>query len=220
MNIVWDKNRNIKLVFPGLQHPNSNTPKWRETIDTQKRAEELKVVNKNVFFFSEWIDYHERINFLIEADAAIYTHRVSIESEFSHRTRVLDHILAKLPTIATEGDFFAELIENKEIGVVAKNGDPGSIAEAILKVAEKENLNRYRKNIDNIRPGFDWSVTLADLREYLLSNPVKVYQVPMPIDRSMKGKMYRVGKKYIPKPAKKLIVKATPTRVRRKLTGK
>jgi len=111
MKIVHSKNPKIKLIFPGIKHPNANMRKWQETIDTVTRAKQHKLVGKNIFFFDSWVPYHERLNFLTEADLGIYTHKLSIETEFSHRTRVLDHILTLLPTVATKGDFFADLIE-------------------------------------------------------------------------------------------------------------
>lgn len=216
MKIVRQKNKRIKLVFPGLTHPNGSLPKWKETTDTVALSSELGLTGKNVFFFDKWIDYHERVAFLAEADAAIYTHKPSIEGEFSHRTRVLDHILAKLPTVATDGDYFAELVRDHDLGVVAKPEDPEDIARAILEVADTKNAKRYRKNIEKVRDSFDWQATMQNLREYLLSEPKKVYQAPALQKSSKKSRVYGIGKRYLPLPVKKAIVRVTPSQVKRR----
>lgn len=219
MELVATMNPKIKLLFPGTQHPNKTLPKWRETIDTEKRADELGVTNKNVFFFKTWIDYHKRVTFLTEADIAIYTHKPSIESEFSHRTRVLDHILAKLPTIATRGDHFASLVEQHDLGLTVPAYDKKALAEAIVELAKPSNLKKTEKNIEKIRPSFDWESTLVPLIEYIRSNPKKVPQITPLKLTPLQNKKLRTAKRLVPVPVKKVIVRATPRKVRKKIIG-
>lgn len=219
MELVHTMNPRIKMVFPATQHPNKTLPKWQETIDTEKRAKELGVLHKNVFFFKKWIDYHKRVAFLAEADIAIYTHKPSIESEFSHRTRVLDHILAKLPTIATKGDHFAAIVEQNNIGITVPAYNKTALAEAIVELAKPANLKRAEKNIDHLRPSFDWEATLHPLVEYIRSNPSKVAQLTPLKLTPLQNRKLKTVKRLIPLPLKKVIVAAIPRPVRKKLLG-
>jgi glycosyltransferase involved in cell wall biosynthesis len=217
MAIVAKQNPAIKLIFPGTKHPNESLPKWRETIDTIKRAEEIGVKDKNVFFFENWINYHDRINFLLEADMAIYTHQPSIESEFSHRTRVLDHILAALPTVATQGDYFADVVDHEGIGIAVPPNNPEVLAQAIVKLAKTKELEAAKRNLVRIRPNYDWSVTLEPLIAYLQSSPHKVLQIdPFTPSKIHRGFLNRVRQR-IPVPIKKLVLRLLPGRSRKNL---
>lgn len=219
MELVHTMNPKIKMIFPGTVHPNKNLPKWQETINTQERAKELKVEGKNVFFFNSWVDYHDRINFLLEADIAIYTHKPSIESEFSHRTRVLDHILATIPTIATKGDHFASLVEQHGLGAVVEAYDKKALADAIVALAEPRKLAEAKRNLEKIRPSFDWAETLKPLITYLQSNPEKVPQTAPLRVTPLQNKKLSFVKKHTPLVVKKAAVKAMPKRIRNKLIG-
>ncbi|HEX3568967.1 MAG TPA: hypothetical protein VHT70_04825 [Candidatus Saccharimonadales bacterium] len=222
MRLVWKRDPRIKMIFPGTEHPTPSMRKWQETIDTVHKAKELQLIGKNVFFFDSWIPYHERLNFLLEADLGIYTHKPSIETEFSHRTRVLDHILAKLPTIATRGDYFAILTEQEGLGRTVPAFDPELLADAIIEASKPEALARARKNIERIRPDFDWKKTMAPLIAYLLSNPQKVPKAtplqgaPTPL----RSQRLALVKRMTPKIVKKAILKAAPADLKRKLMGK
>jgi len=220
MKLVWEKNPKIKMLFPGTQHPTPSMSKWQETLDTIARAKELNLTGKNVFFFDTWIPYNDRLDFLLEANIGIYTHKPSIETEFSHRTRVVDsHIFAELPTIATEGDFFADLVERKELGVTVPAYDAVALAEAIVETSRPENLSRFHANMAKIKPSFDWSQTLAPLVEYLESSPSKVDHI-MPLGEEYKPSKRTVRnalKRIIPKPVKKAALKVMPTKIKEKL---
>jgi len=219
MELVYAANPKIKLIFPGTEHPNKSLPKWQETIDTQERARELGIENKNVFFFKKWIDYHDRVGFLLEADIAIYTHKPSIESEFSHRTRVLDHMLASLPTIATAGDYFASFVRQHDLGRVVPAYDKVALANAIVDLAKRENLEITKHNIQKVRAEFDWTHTLTPLVDFLRTNPEKVCQVATFRPTPLQNRRLRHIKRYTPVAAKKAIARATPRRIRRKLLG-
>jgi glycosyltransferase involved in cell wall biosynthesis len=221
MKLVKKLNPRIKLVFPGTKHPNDSLPKWRETIDTIKRAEELGIRDDNVFFFENWIPYQDRVNFILEADMAVYTHRPSVESEFSHRTRVLDsHIFGTLPTVATVGDHFADVVEREKIGLTVPPDDPETLAKVIVELAKPEQLETARKNLKRIRPSYDWEVTLRPLVEYLQSNPHKVEQIePLKLPATHKGKLNTV-RKYTPVAVKKGIIRVVPHKIRRRIVGR
>lgn len=162
------KDPRIKLVFLGIRHPNKKIPNMKEAKRTISYVKEQGLEKKCVFFIDEWLPYEERVNYLLEADAAIYAHKPSLETRYSHRTRVLDHIYASLPTIATPGDFLGdEVIAPKKLGIIADNTVEG-LAGAIEKLSNDQGLyEQIKKNINACRKEFFWENTLQPLTQYI-----------------------------------------------------
>lgn len=205
------KRPDIKLVFFGTKHPNPDVPAMKEATEAFALARELDLLGKTVFMHEGWVPYPERINYLLEADAAVNTNKDTIESEFSHRTRVLDHILTGLPTVSTTGDFISdEVIGPRKLGIVVRPYDVDGLYEAILEVTDEKNNKKIKKNISDMRPEYDWEQTLSPLRDFLLRDPAKLKRVKVPRTRQMpKGtKAYKIAKAVLPRPVKHIIVKS------------
>ncbi|MBI4091682.1 MAG: glycosyltransferase family 4 protein [Candidatus Levybacteria bacterium] len=208
MGKLKNKRPDIKLFFIGTQHPNPNVPEMKESFDTRKLATKLGLIDRTVFFNDGWVKYSERINYLLEADVAVNTHKSSIETEFSHRTRVLDHLLAGLPTISTKGDYLTDaVIGPKGLGVVVPPNDESSLADAIISILEPDKSSDIKKTIALEREAFDWEKTMSDLTQFLsgdihklalLSSAPKVHKI---------SKTRRVVKKVLPVPIKKAIIR-------------
>lgn len=176
-------NPKVKLVFMGHTHPNKNVPEMSEAKKTFDYAKRYGLEGTCVFFVEEWIPYEKRINYLLEGDAAIYAHKQSLETRYSHRSRVLDHIYTGLPTIATPGDFFGDqAIPEKNLGIVAENTVDG-ISNAIRKLAEDTDVRtRIQNGIESARPEFRWEKTAGSLIKFIQANeprsPIGVSAVP------------------------------------------
>ncbi|MDD3223921.1 MAG: glycosyltransferase [Clostridium sp.] len=168
------KERNdVKLFFMGVKHPNPAVPEMGMSLKAIKLAEELGIKDKYVFFNMDWVDYNDRQNYLLESFAGVSCHLDNLETRFSFRTRILDYLWAELPIIATEGDYFADLIKEKEIGVVVKYKDANSLKNAILKLAD--NSEFYKKCKDNlkvVREEYRWDVVMKPLVDFC-NNPIK-----------------------------------------------
>lgn len=203
MALLKTTHPHIKLVFYGTQHPNSAIPKMAESVQTRERAATLKLLDNTVYFLDGWVDYYKRFDYFLEADIAIYAHKPSIEMRFSHRTRVLDHFLAELPTVGTKGDYLGEIIEKHELGIMVEPGDAEALAKAIIECATPENQKKFRQNIGAIKPEFDWTQTLKPLEDFLLNNPTKLPLLPLstPLQKDSLARIKRV----VPKPLKRLI---------------
>ncbi len=174
MKIVYSKNKKIKLFFPGIEHPNPSVKPSDELKVALKLSEKLGIKDENVFFKKGWVQYGERLKYLSEADIAVYSHKGSIETEFAHRTRFLDHILAGIPTVATDGDFFAEKVRKEDLGIVVPISDPEVMADAILELAKKPEALRVRSNIEAMQKTMYWENTLEGLVELLSSDLKKL----------------------------------------------
>ncbi len=208
MDRLKNKRPDIKLLFFGTQHPNPNVPEMKESLDTRKLAAELGLINKNIFFNDGWIKYFERINYLLEADAAVNTHKSSIETEFSHRTRVLDHLLVGLPTISTEGDYLSDtFIGPKGLGIVVPPGDEIALEEAIIKILEPGKSNDIKKALARERKSFDWENTMSHLKRSLLGNLDKLALLNSAPGPRVPSKTRRLAKKVLPVPVKKAIIR-------------
>lgn len=210
MNIIKDDRPDIKLVFFGVKHPNPDVPTMQEAANTINLAKELALLDNTVFIQEEWVPYDERINYLLEADAAVNTTKDTIESEMSHRTRVLDHFLVNLPTVATSGDFLSdEIIAPNNLGIVVEPNNPEALAMALVNIVNEKNNLKMRKNIEQIRRDFDWSNTLATLKHHLINelNKLPFLEVKKPVEIPKNNVLYRVAKRITPTPLKKILVR-------------
>jgi glycosyltransferase involved in cell wall biosynthesis len=199
----------IKLVFFGTQHPNPSVPEMQESFDTRNLAKELGVLDKTVFFKDGWVPYSKRLDYLLEADVAVNTHKDSIETEFAHRTRVLDHLLAGLPTVTTEGDYFAdEVITPKNLGLSVPANDEEALEKAILEILKPDRYKAIKANIKAERTAFDWDNTLGELSEFLLSNPTKLPHTKLTHKLKDDTGLVLFAKRVLPASAKKVIIRA------------
>ncbi len=125
---------NLRLVFMGTKSPNPKV----EIMDMTRRARDLAgqygLTDKNVFFLEGWVPYEKRVNYLLEATAAVSAHFDLPETRFSFRTRILDYFWCGLPILTTGGDGLAELIKENGAGLVLPYQDPTAWARAIEQV--------------------------------------------------------------------------------------
>jgi len=173
---------NIRLVFMGGKHPNPDVLINKIVQKSIDLANSLDLINKNVFFNEQWVDYNQRHNYLLNATIGVSTHYKSLETQFSFRTRILDYLWAGLPIITTEGDYFAEVIKTENCGQVVKQKDIKDLASAIIKLLEKNELENARKNSLRLREDFRWHKVLQPVLDYC-ANPYKVKKNPLALKR-------------------------------------
>jgi len=169
MSAVKNIDRRIKLFFASSNPP---VRKTRIFDDTHKRVIELSkrlnLYGKNVFFADDWIDYSDRGNYLLEADAGIVIQLNTLETFFSCRARIYDYIWAGLPIIMNEGDTFSELVETKSLGIVHKGGDAGKLAQDIVRLfKDKAKYETYKMNIEKMKISMYWEKALEPLTAYI-----------------------------------------------------
>ncbi len=158
----------VRLFFQGTKHPNPGVPEMTIVQESRSLAQRLGVLDTSVFFNSSWVDYADRENFLLEADAGVSTHHAHIETTFSFRTRILDYLWAGLPMVVTEGDSFAELIAREGLGIVVKPGNIDELVRALDRVLFDEAfIAETRVNLERVRDEFTWENTLDPLVEFV-----------------------------------------------------
>ncbi|MGV8970448.1 MAG: glycosyltransferase family 4 protein [Microbacteriaceae bacterium] len=163
---VAQRRNSVKLFFLGTRHPGvAQMGIVKESLDL---ARELGALDSSVFFNENWVDYTERHNYLLEAAAGVSTHMSHVETTFAFRTRILDYLWANLPMIVTEGDSFAELVEQEGLGIVVPAHDVAALEAAIEKVLFDDAFgNQVRENVSRVRENYYWERTLAPLIEFV-----------------------------------------------------
>jgi len=164
IKILSDQRGDIKLVFMGVKHPNDSVPEMKMAREAVALARDLDLFDKKVFFNFDWVPYEERQSYLLDADVGASIHYEHLETRFAFRTRILDYIWSTLPIVATTGDCFAELIAEKQLGIVVPYGDPLSIAAAISEIVDDDQRRlAMRANLMAIRPLFHWERVIAPI---------------------------------------------------------
>ena len=163
----------VRLFFMGTKHPNPDVPEMAIVRETRELARELGVLDKNVFLNDSWVDYDDRQNYLLEADAGVSTHFTHVETTFSFRTRILDYLWTGLPIVSTEGDSFGDLVASSELGVAVPELDVDALSAALESVLyDDAAAASARANVEAVRSQFVWENALAPLVEFC-RNPVK-----------------------------------------------
>jgi len=160
------RREDIKLVFMGARHPRPGArfPRMAERAFTLAR--ELAVYQSSVFFNEDWIPYHERENFLLEADIGVYCQTDHLEARFAFRTRVLDCFWAGLPIISTRGDYLSGEIERHGMGEVVEIGNVEGWEQAILTLADKALRERCSANVKEYAKNLHWETVVQPIAEF------------------------------------------------------
>lgn len=170
VGVASKQNPKIKLFFMGVKHPNPNVPEMPIVSASKLYAEKLGLLGTHVFFNESWVPYDERANYLLESNLGVSTHFQHLETTFSFRTRILDYLWASLPILTTNGDSFAELVLENNLGMVVDEQNALQLSAAILEMASnKKLLEKQKNNIDLISKQFHWETVLQPLVEYCFS---------------------------------------------------
>ncbi len=156
-----------KLVFMGTTHPATDSPpsQYQKAVNLAKKR---KILNKNVFFLSDWIPFREREYYLTESDIGITTFEDTIENRFAFRIRLMDYLWAGLPIVTNPGNVLSDLIEKEEIGTIVPFGDDKILAKKIESfVKQPLKIKKLSKNITAVKKRFYWDETLKPLTRFI-----------------------------------------------------
>jgi glycosyltransferase involved in cell wall biosynthesis len=158
----------VRLYFPGPRHP------YRQFVpdmSMHRAAVQLSQdlgLRDTVVFWGDWVPYHERQNYLLEADVGCSLHYETIESTFAFRTRILDYVWAGLPMIVTRGDVTSELVEDYGLGVVVDYEDEDGVAEAISHLLSMPRES-FREGFVRARQERSWEQSAQPLVRFCLN---------------------------------------------------
>lgn len=155
---------NLRLFFLGMKHPNPDVPTMRMATEARRLSDTLGLTDKHVFFNETWVEYHDRQNYLLDADVGVSTHFQHVETTFSFRTRMLDYLWAGLPMVAVGGDSFGALIDAEGLGLTVPEQDADTLAGALERALyDPEFAQQCRSNVDRVRERFVWRRALEPL---------------------------------------------------------
>jgi glycosyltransferase involved in cell wall biosynthesis len=165
MPAVLEQVPTAKLVIMGGRHPRAHAPDG-EFLRTKKRAEQLKLTDSSVIFM-DWQPYEDRANWYLESDLAVTTHKQSLETELSHRTRVIDFLWGGLPVITSTGDAVGEMLEARGCGLTVPPGDSRGLAEKIISVLDDQNKREEMCRLAKLTAGeLTWKAVIRPLAEF------------------------------------------------------
>lgn len=163
--LVASENPRVKLVFMGTRSPGAQVAEMLVVDQATALAVELGVRDTHVFF-NDWVDYDDRQNWLLDADATISLHTETVESRFAFRTRMLDNLWCGVPCVVTSGDVLADLVVSEGIGEVAPPGDVQAVASAIRALLDPDRARAVRANLARAASVYTWERVSQPLLTY------------------------------------------------------
>jgi glycosyltransferase involved in cell wall biosynthesis len=155
----------VKLVFMG----GSSERFHRAEAEARSIAGQLGILDRVVFFNDGWVPYEQRADWLLDADAAVSTHRAQIETRLAFRTRLLDCFWAGLPPVCTGGDELAGRIERDGIGVTVPEDDPEAVASGLATVL-KRGKDAYSDGLRLAAEEYAWPAVAEPLVRFVTSS--------------------------------------------------
>jgi glycosyltransferase involved in cell wall biosynthesis len=160
------KRNDIKLVFIGIKHPDPKTKPHDIYSKVMAKVNSTGLLNKNIFMVN-WVPYETRADYLLESDIGIVTHRETLETKFSWRTRVLDYIWAGLPIILTKGDPMSLIVEKNDLGITVGYESTRDIETAIEKILNDNKLiEQMKANLNFIGKEYAWKNVVRPIKRF------------------------------------------------------
>lgn len=122
--------------------------------------------------------FAERSNYLLEADLAVCTVPQGLENSFAFRTRLVDAVWAGVPIVCTREGFFAEYVEQKDIGLTVRSGDVAEVKSSLLRALRPEMQARFRTNLAACYDDLRWDRCVQPLRDFCRSSAHEQIVIP------------------------------------------
>jgi len=167
----------VKLFFMGTRHPNPDVPLMRAVEASRRLTSELRLEDRVIF--NDWVPYAERARYLVDADIGLSTHQDHLETRFAFRTRMLDYIWAQLPIVCTKGDYFAQLVETRGLGLTVPPGDAAALAAAMARLMDDTRLRAdCQENLRSVARELTWDRVVEPLRRFCADPRVAADRAP------------------------------------------
>ena len=164
---VLDENPDTRLVFLAGPHPNTSIETMGIRGEAISLARDMRMFGKHVLFVNQWVDYGERLAWLKDADIGVIADRAHLESRYSHRTRLLDHLASGLPTVSTAGDPLSAQLAHGGAAVLCGRSD-AAMGETLASLVNNDaRLGELSRASVAMGAALTWEQTLAPLIDYL-----------------------------------------------------
>lgn len=149
-----------------VHNPNSGTP---QTLVQRVRrwVKERGLVDRVQFL--DWLPADRRYDLLRDVDVLAATHKDSLETQLSLRTRFLDALAVGCPILVTEGGTISHQLERLGAGWVVPESDSRAVEVALVDILEGDGQERQRRldAAKRLAGHYSWEAVLDPLVEYL-----------------------------------------------------
>lgn len=158
------------LLF--IRNPNPEATPQKLFHDVQRWCEARGYWQERVKVL-DWIPSARRYDLLRDVDLLVSTHRFSLETRLSLRTRFLDALAAGCPIVTTEGGAMSRLLEQHGAAWLVPPSDASALASAFEEVlddsaAGRERMARRRAGGQELVHRFAWERVLEPLVRFCL----------------------------------------------------
>ena len=168
--VMLEENPDTRLVFLAGPHPNTSIETMGVRGEAISLARRMRLFGKHVLFVNQWVDYRERLTWLQDADVGIIADGAHLESRYSHRTRLLDHLGAGLPTVSTAGDPLSTQLEEAGAAITSERTAEGLGGAVASIINDDARLGEMSRAAQALGARLSWEDTLAPLTSWL-ENP-------------------------------------------------
>jgi len=145
---------NIAVVFMGL---------GPDIINLKEYIAQYKLENR--IFVKDAVSPEKVLDYIASADVGIQLFHYTFNHYTVISNKLLECIMAGLAIIANDYPEMKQIVENEDLGSVVDYRNIAEIRVAIEEVIKKENLEKYKKNSQNVRKKYSWEVDEAKLLE-------------------------------------------------------
>ena len=152
---------NAWFVIVGGRHPRAHAPDAR-LLEALAAADELGIADRVVE--APWGPYDQRIAWYAEADCAICLHHRGLETELSHRTRLVDLLWGRVPVVSSAGDVVGERAAAAGAGITVPIGDSEAAGAALIELlSDSARRDACRAAAAGLAAELAWPRVLAPL---------------------------------------------------------
>ncbi|MFT7473436.1 MAG: glycosyltransferase involved in cell wall biosynthesis, partial [Verrucomicrobiales bacterium] len=167
MPTVLEENPDARLVFLAGPHPNTSIETMGVRGEAISLSRQMRMFGKNILFVNQWVEYGQRLAWLNDATIGVIADRDHLESRYSHRTRLLDHLTVGLPTVSTVGDPLSAQLAAVGAAVTTERS-PESIGATLASlVNDDDRLGEISRAARSLAASVTWEETLAPLVAWL-----------------------------------------------------
>lgn len=152
-----------QLILLGGRHPGATGGTTPTVARARRRIKALGLTESAVVIHDGWIASEDRADVLGAADLGVLAQPDHIETEFSFRTRLLDHLWAGLPTVSTVGDDLSREFAVHGAGRVVPSADADAFADACIALLEPDANQAARGRASDRASHHQWTDALAAL---------------------------------------------------------
>ncbi len=147
-----------------IRNPNPDATPQKLFREVEEACRERGLLDKSIRFI-DWIPAARRYDLLRDVDLLVSTHRYSLETRLSLRTRFLDALAAGCPVLTSDGGGMSRLLRDHEAGWVVPPEDAGALSDALCEMLEgdPEEVRKRRLGGQRLLQEFHWDRVLEPL---------------------------------------------------------